>query len=152
MKNRIIYLIGAFVLIIDQLTKMFITANRTIIKKFLYINPINNYGAAWSILNNRVNLLIIVSIIILIILFRYQVYFKMNKRNKLAFGLIYGGLLGNLLDRVVYGYVRDFISVIIFKYNYPIFNIADMCLVVGVIFIIIAIIKGEDKNEPNKSK
>lgn len=145
MKNKIIYMIGAIVLIIDQLTKMFIDKSQTIIEGFFYINPVNNYGAAWSILHNKTAFLIIISIIILIILFRYQVFFKMNKRNKIAFGLIYGGLLGNLLDRVVYGYVRDFLDFRILNYNYPVFNIADSCLVIGIILLVIAIFKGEDE-------
>lgn len=151
MKNKIIYLIGATVLIIDQLTKMFIDKNITIIKGFFYITPVDNYGAAWSILNNRTVFLICISLVILVILFRYQVFFKMNNRNKIAFGLVYGGLLGNLLDRVILGYVRDFLSFTILGYNYPIFNFADTCLVIGVIMLIIAIFKGEDNFERNKS-
>lgn len=152
MKNKIIYIFSAIVLIIDQLTKMLITNGKTIISNFFYINPVTNSGAAWSILKNETILLIIITIIILIILLRYQTFFKMNKKNKLAFGLIYGGLLGNLLDRVLFNYVRDFIEIIIFNYNFPIFNIADSALVVGVILLIIAIIKGEDKCEVNHSK
>lgn len=152
MKNRIIYFIGAVVLIIDQITKMFIDKSKTIIDGFFYINPVNNYGAAWSILNNKTIFLISVSIIILIVLFRYQVFFKMNIRNKISFGLVYGGLLGNLLDRVVYGYVRDFLDFNIFGYQYPIFNLADACLVIGIILLVIAIIKGEDEFGKNHSK
>ena len=152
MKNKIIYLIGAIVLIIDQITKMFIDKSKTIIDDFFYISPVNNYGAAWSILNNKTIFLISVSIIILIVLFRYQVFFKMNTRNKIAFGLVYGGLLGNLLDRVVYGYVRDFLDFNILGYEYPIFNLADACLVIGIILLVIAIFKGEDEFGKNHSK
>lgn len=152
MKNKIIYLMGAVVLIIDQLTKMFIDKSRTIIEGFFYLNPVNNHGAAWSMFNNQTIFLISVSLVILVILFRYQVFFKMNIRNKIAFGLVYGGLLGNLLDRVMFGYVRDFLDFTIFGYNYPIFNLADTCLVIGVILLIIAIFKGEDNLEKNKSK
>lgn len=144
MKNKIIYLIGAAILIVDQLTKMFIDKSYVIIDNFFKINPVKNYGAAWSILTDKTVLLIIVSLIILIILFRYQVFFKMNLRNKISYGLIYGGLLGNLLDRIVFGYVRDFLEFKIFNYDYPIFNLADVSLVIGVILLIIAIIKGED--------
>ena len=152
MKNKIIYLMGAVVLIIDQLTKMFIDKSRTIIEGIFYLNPVNNHGAAWSMFNNQTIFLISVSLVILVILFRYQVFFKMNIRNKIAFGLVYGGLLGNLLDRVMFGYVRDFLDFTIFGYNYPIFNLADTCLVIGVILLIIAIFKGEDNLEKNKSK
>lgn len=144
MKNKFIYIFGAVVVIIDQLLKMFIDDCRIIISDFFYITSVKNYGAAWSILPNKTIFLIIVSIIVLIILFRYQSYFKMNIRNKIAFGLLYGGLLGNLLDRVMLGYVRDFLDFRIFNYNYPIFNLADIALVIGVILLGIAILKGED--------
>lgn len=58
------------------------------------------------------------------------------------FGLVltFAGMIGNLIDRMVLGYVRDFIDVIIFNYNFPIFNIADMAVVIGVALIIIEII------------
>lgn len=152
MKNKIIYLIGAVVLIIDQITKMFVDKSKIIINGFFSINPVKNYGAAWSILNNKTIFLICISIIILVVLFRYQVFFKMNNRNKVAFGLVYGGLLGNLLDRVIFGYVRDFLDFNVFGYEYPIFNLADSCLVIGVILLVIAIFKGEDEFGKNHSK
>lgn len=151
MKNKIIYFIGAFILIIDQLTKMFIDKSMTIIDGLFYINPINNYGAAWSVFNDKTVFLILSSLVILIVLLRYQSYFKMNIRNKIAFGLLYGGLLGNLLDRIVFGYVRDFLDFIIFGYDYPVFNLADASLVIGMFFLIIAILKGEDKVETSRS-
>ena len=107
-------------------------------------NYTKNYGAAWSILNNQRIVLILVSLIFLVALFVYSFRFKSNIRNKIAFGLVFGGLLGNLLDRIIYGYVRDFISLQFGSYQYPIFNIADIAIVIGIIFIIIAIIKKED--------
>ena len=152
MKNKIIYLIGAIVVIFDQLTKMFIDKSKTIIEGFFYLNPVENQGAAWSIFSNQTIFLISISLVILVVLFRYQVFFKMNKRNKIAFGLVYGGLLGNLLDRVLFGYVRDFLDFYIFKYDYPVFNIADIAIVCGLILLIIAVIKGEDVNENNSNK
>ena len=71
--------------------------------------------------------------------------FKNNFRNNMAFGLLMGGIIGNLIDRLFLGYVRDFLAFRIFNYNYPVFNLADTFIVVGVILLIIAIIKGEDK-------
>lgn len=152
MKNKIIYIISAIIVVLDQIFKMFITKEITIINGIFYFKPVTNSGAAWSILYDKPILLIILTIIILFILLRYQTFFKMNKRNKLAFALIYGGLLGNLLDRVIFGYVRDFIKIIIFNYNYPIFNLADISLVIGVLLLMVAIIKGEDKREKSISK
>ena len=90
--------------------------------------------------------------IICIIIYRFMYVFNKNKRNSVAFGLLFGGISGNLIDRTLLGYVRDFLDFKIFNYNYPIFNIADCAVVIGVILLIIAIFKGEDKVENNSSK
>ena len=76
--------------------------------------------------------------------------FQMNNRYKLAFGLLYGGILGNLLDRVFLGYVRDFLDFKIFNYNYHFFNVADIAIVIGALLMGYAIIKGEDKIKNNR--
>ena len=70
----------------------------------------------------------------------------------MAFGLLLGGLSGNLIDRLFFGYVRDFLDFYIFGYDYPVFNIADICIVFGVILLIIAVLKGEDTNEDNSNR
>ncbi len=77
--------------------------------------------------------------------------FKQSIRNTLAFSFIIGGLIGNLIDRIVYGHVIDYIKLVFGNYHYPVFNIADMAVVVGVILLVIAIIKKEDVYE-NSSK
>lgn len=151
--NRKIFAFSVATLFIDQITKIliniFIGLNEkiTVIKNFFYLQPLENYGAAWSIFNYKVEILIVASIIALAIITRYMYSFKENKRNNLAFGLLLGGIVGNLIDRVFLGYVRDFLSFKIISYQYPIFNLADVFIVIGVFLLIIAIIKGEDKNE-----
>lgn len=155
--NRKIFLAAVIALLIDQTTKimmnMFIHINEKviIIKDFFSLYPLENYGAAWSIFNYKVEILIITSIIALVIIYRYMYNFKENKRNNIAFGFIIGGIFGNLIDRIFLGYVRDFLSFKIFNYHYPVFNFADTFIVIGVFLLIIAIIKGEDKNERNSS-
>lgn len=146
-------IIAIGIIIIDQLTKLILTKrNYIIIPKVLSINYCENYGAAWNLFNNQVIFLIIISIIALAFLLKYQKTFLLNIRNKIAFGLVFGGLLGNLIDRIFWGYVRDFISVIVFEYNFPIFNIADMAIVLGMGLILIAVLKKEDKHKDgNKS-
>ena len=151
--NRKIFIIAVLSLLIDQLTKIlvgiFLTLNESvpILKNFFSITFIQNYGAAWNLLNNKVDFLIFVSLFAIFILYRYMYNFKRNKRNILAFGLILGGIVGNLIDRVFLGYVRDFLSFRFWNYHYPIFNFADTFIVIGVFLLILAIIKGEDKNE-----
>ena len=151
--NRKIFIIAVLSLLIDQLTKIlvgiFLTLNESvpILKNFFSITFIQNYGAAWNFLNNKVDFLIFVSLFAIFILYRYIYNFKRNKRNSLAFGLILGGIVGNLIDRVFLGYVRDFLSFRFWNYQYPIFNFADTFIVIGVFLLILAIIKGEDKDE-----
>ena len=151
--NRKIFIIAVLSLVIDQLTKIlvgiFLTLNESvpILHNFFSITFIQNYGAAWNLLNNKVDFLIFVSLFAIFILYRYMYNFKRNKRNTLAFGLILGGIVGNLIDRVFLGYVRDFLSFRFWNYQYPIFNFADTFIVIGVFLLILAIIKGEDKDE-----
>lgn len=79
----------------------------------------------------------------------YQKNFVDNRRNIIAFSLVYGGLLGNLFDRIVNGYVIDYLKFYIGGYEYPVFNLADVALVIGFILIIYATFKGEDKHGSN---
>lgn len=78
--------------------------------------------------------------------------FKENKRNIIAFSLLIGGLLGNLIDRIIHGYVIDFIDFYIFNYNYPIFNIADVCICIGVFILLYSIYLGEDNENSSGRK
>ena len=152
--NHLIKIITIMILFLDQLTKFIFTNKKIIIIKDLFsINYCENYGAAWSLFNNQVLGLIIISLVIFLLLLKYKKSFLLNTRNKLAFGLVFGGLLGNLIDRIVFGYVKDFISILIFNYQFPVFNIADMAIVMGMVLILIAVLKKEDmygKNSSNK--
>lgn len=154
--NRKIFCIAVFSILFDQISKAIVGAfipigsSVTCIKNFFYLKYLENVGAAWNILNGRLGILIFVSIIAIYVFYRYSYQFKTNTRNNIAFGLIFGGILGNLIDRVFLGYVRDFLFFKIFNYNYPVFNLADTFIVIGVILLIIAILKGEDNSENNK--
>ena len=145
------FLISIVWLIIYFLSKTLIeiyipfSKSLTIIKNFFYINPTHNTGAAWGFLSEYPIIIIITTFIAMIIIYRYMFAFKKNKRNTLAFSLLFGGIVGNLLDRILYGYVRDFLSIYIFKYSFPVFNIADIGICIGIVLLIIAIIKGEDR-------
>jgi len=155
-----IFIISVITLVLDQFFKLlidfFLNVNEgiIIIDNFFKIYYIHNYGAAWGIMQNQTILLILISILALGLVYRYMNTFKDNVRNMIAFGLIYGGITGNLLDRLFLGHVRDFISFRIFNYNFPVFNIGDMAIFFGVVLLILAIIKGEDNENrsPRKSK
>ena len=146
-------IIAIFILIIDQIVKISIDSFLriseliTVIPNFFYITKVYNDGAAWSIFDGSVTFLLFIAIVALIFLISYQKLFQKNFRNVAAFALIYGGLFGNLVDRIIYGYVIDYIKILIGSYNFPVFNLADMAIVSGFILLIYAVVRGEDKNE-----
>ena len=156
--NRKILTIAIIALAIDQITKVATTImldlNKPIqvIKNFFYLTLCHNEGAAWGLFSNTKAVILIGTIIALIVIYHFIYCFKQNKRNTLAFGLLLGGLSGNLIDRLLFGYVRDFLDFYIFGYDYPVFNVADICIVLGVILLIIAVLKGEDINEDNSNR
>lgn len=156
--NKKILTIAIFVLALDQITKVatsiLLEFNKpiTVIKDFFYLTLCHNEGAAWGIFSSAKIIILIGTIIALITIYHFIYCFKQNKRNTLAFGLILGGLAGNLIDRLLFGHVRDFLDFYIFGYDYPVFNIADIGIVFGVVLLIIAILKGEDTNESNSKR
>ena len=149
--NKKTYFLAVFLLILDQVCKSIIEVyielgkSISVIPNFFSLTNAHNTGGAWSILNDKPIIFIVVSILALILLVRYMFHFKKNVRNEIAFALTISGILSNLADRIFLGYVRDFLDFNIFSYDFPIFNIADICIVIGVFLLIIAIIKGEDK-------
>lgn len=152
MKKKIM-IIAFFALLIDIATKLLIDNSfnlmetKPIILDFFSITKVYNDGASWNLLAGHRITLIIISLIMLGILIYYQFKFVLNFRNILAFGLLFGGIIGNLIDRIFYGYVIDFLDFTIFGYDFPVFNCADICIVVGIFLLIIAIYKKEDINE-----
>jgi len=156
--SKKIYIISIIIFIIDQISKVIISTymslNETIriIKNFFYLTYTNNTGASFGILKNNRILLIILSIIAIIIIIRYINSFKNTKNNILGLSFLMGGIIGNLADRILFGYVRDFFNFYIIGYDFPIFNIADIFIVLGVFILIISIIRGEDTNGSKSRK
>lgn len=157
MRKKIIIL-GLFLLLIDLITKYLIDVNfnlmetREVITNFFSITKVYNYGASWNILSGYRIPLIIITIIMLVALLYYETKFIVNTRNIMAFSLLYSGIIGNLIDRIFRGYIIDFLDFVIFGYDYPVFNFADICIVFGIILLIIAIIKKEDLKNEDSSK
>ena len=147
----IIIIISIILLCIDQISKLLVvnlltkTDSITIIKNFFYFTYINNDGAAFSILVGKRIFLILIAVLVIVMLIRYIK--KNNIQNKLelvSISLIIGGSLGNLMDRVVRGYVIDFLDFKIFNYNFPIFNLADTFIVIGVFLLLLKEIRKEN--------
>lgn len=144
-------IISIILLCIDQISKLLVvnlltkTDSITIIKNFFYLTYINNDGAAFSILVGKRIFLILIAVLVIVMLIHYIK--KNNIQNKLelvSISLIIGGSLGNLMDRVVRGYVIDFLDFKIFNYNFPIFNLADTFIVIGVILLLLKEIRKEN--------
>lgn len=144
-------IISIILLCIDQISKLLVvnlltkTDSITIIKNFFYLTYINNDGAAFSILVGKRIFLILIAVLVIVMLIRYIK--KNNIQNKLelvSISLIIGGSLGNLMDRVIRGYVIDFLDFKIFNYNFPIFNLADTFIVIGVFLLSLKEIRKEN--------
>lgn len=121
-----------------------------IIKDFFNITYVRNTGAAWSILSGFRIGLVIVSLVIIGFIVYYVYKNKISSMmEKIGYSMILGGALGNLLDRIIYGYVIDFLDFKIFGYDYPIFNIADSLIFIGVLLLIIHMWRCKDGNSSN---
>lgn len=151
------YIIAFFFFIIDLISKQVIANvinlgdSIQVIKNFFYITFVKNTGAAWSILEDHRILLLIITVIVLFIINKYMNNVVLTKLENISYGIIIGGIIGNLFDRLFFGYVIDFLDFKIFGYNYPVFNLADSFIVIGILIMIIDMIRKE-YHERNKSK
>jgi len=150
---------GLFLTIIDQIIKYLVVINLKftesikIISNFFYITYIRNAGAAFGMFQNGGTLLIILSIIAIIGLIKYIIEDKnITKTEAISYSFVFGGILGNLIDRIVNGYVIDYLDFYIFGYDYPIFNFADILIVIGFGIILINLFIKGDYNETNKRR
>jgi len=153
--KMIYYVIALFVIAIDQISKWLIVKNLElgmsipIIDNVLYITSHRNRGAAWGILENKMWFFYIITVVFVVFIVMYmKKYAKTDKLLGISLGLILGGAIGNFIDRVFRQEVVDFIHVYIFSYNYPVFNVADSALCIGVVLIIIqTLLEGKKTKE-----
>ena len=133
-----------FIILIDQFTKYLMFYNyKTVINKdylLFRLDFVKNYGAAFNIFSGSRIFLSLISIIFSILL----IYLILNKNNLnlfalLSYSFILGGTIGNGIDRILKGYVIDFINLNII--NFPVFNIADISINIGFIFLLYNIFK-----------
>ena len=148
-----IYYITCLVLLLDQIVKIIVNNCMSLydeiklIPNFFSIYYVKNTGAAFSILEGNTTFLIILTIIFILIVHRYIKNEKeMTKLSSISFGLLLGGMFGNLIDRIIHSGVIDYLSFELFGYGFPVFNIADILVCIGCFIYIIYLIK-EDKNE-----
>jgi signal peptidase II len=151
-------------IILDQLTKYIIVwtipynfdnpsqiASYQIIRNFLYITHHHNDGAAWGILSGqRLILFTITALALTMFGFLFKdIAFNNKKMYTYAIIFLIAGTIGNFIDRLFLGYVIDFIDVYLGSYDFPIFNVADSLLTIGMIMFAYDILFLERKRELN---
>lgn len=152
MKNKICIIIP-IIITIDQISKFFINKfvkySIEIIPRVLEIEIVKNTGIAFGINSGNIkNIFISIVVLILIINFIKKQYELIDDKTFLALSLMIGGGIGNLIDRIIRGGVFDFVKISTF----PIFNLADVAIVVGWILLIINITKFSIEENKEKEK
>lgn len=140
----LVLLIGLAILVLDQLTKQAVRADfiygesRPVIEGFFNLVYVRNDGAAWNLLAGHGIVLIFISIAVLGVLFVYRRHFLEEQlSHKVLLGLLVGGIAGNLVDRIRFGWVTDFLDFHVDVYHWPAFNVADsaICIAFGLYFL-----------------
>ncbi len=150
----IIGLVSALLVLgLDQLTKFLIygTASKSIIGNLLWFESTLNTGVAFSMFEGKSILFFVLAIISAV----FMVYVICSKKwlktklEKISIGLLLGGTIGNAIDRLVFGGVRDFIYL---KFiNFAIFNVADMAITIGAILFCVSIIFLRDRKKDDRT-
>jgi signal peptidase II len=151
------YILAAAVIALDQWTKWLIVKNMeigdsiTIINNFLYITSHRNSGAAWGILQGQMWFFYVITAVVIVgIMYYIHKAAKGKWLMGISLGLLLGGAIGNFIDRVLRQEVVDFINTYPFGYNFPVFNVADSALVIGVALLILQMIR-EEREAKEKS-
>lgn len=134
---------SAFIIILDQITKYYATRYlkgmdaKSIIGNFFQLSYVENRGAAFGILQDKKFFFIIITVIVVsVLIWTMKKYaYKMNIFFKFSMVMLLGGTIGNFIDRLRQGYVVDFLSFNFGNYSFPVFNIADICIVLGTILL-----------------
>lgn len=157
--KKLCYFLACIVVFFDQGIKLIITSTMKIyesipiIKNFFSITYLKNDGAAFSILQNRTYLLLIVALLSLsLILWYINKQEKISLFSSISFGLLLGGIIGNFLDRLISGQVIDYLDFKIFGYDYPVFNLADTAIVIGACMLLYRLYGSDLNGSKRKGK
>lgn len=135
-----VLILALVVVLLDQLTKLWVRTSfvyggepQVVIPGFFNLVYVRNEGAAWGMFGGKMPLLILLSIVVLILLAIYhRKVLNPTLDHRVAFGLMVGGICGNLIDRIRVGWVTDFLDFYIGSYHWPSFNIADSAICIAV--------------------
>lgn len=133
---------------IDQITKLIARKSLQgkpsvpVIKDFFHLTYVENRGGAWGAFSGKLWLFIIITVFALGLMFYLMKDFDIvnNKLYSISICLIIAGAIGNFIDRIVFKYVTDFLDFYIFGYDFPVFNVADICITIGVAMLLVKII------------
>lgn len=143
------FILTIFIIIFDQVTKlMAIKYLKTsppyiILDNFFQFHYVENYGAAFGILQNKKIFFVIITlaVVLAITFFLIKNYYEINGFMRIGLSMLLGGAIGNFIDRLRLGYVVDFISFrLINRYDFPVFNIADIFIVAGTGLILLLVL------------
>jgi len=101
------------------------------------INHVENLGAAWGMLSEYSTLLFYVRVVVVLCLMVYLVLFNRVRRREFPLLLIITGAVGNILDYILYGHVIDMFHFKFWNYSYPVFNLADAMITIGIIWLLV---------------
>lgn len=139
---------GLLFALVDQVVKMLISSRMIVNQSFIIIRNlfsitlVHNKGAAFSILSGSRVLLIVIALVALIGFILYINKLEIvDDVDIFVYSLLFGGIVGNLIDRIIHGYVIDYLSFNFGKFYFPIFNFADVCIVLGILIILFRMIK-----------
>ena len=122
--------------IVDKCMNIYDTIK--IIPNFFNIMYVRNTGAAFSIMENSRVFFIVIGMVAIYLIWRFFIKDKqLNNYYIVIYSMLIAGIIGNMIDRILYGYVIDYLSFNIFGYSFPVFNLADTFIVVSIIMLII---------------
>jgi signal peptidase II len=158
-RGGLFLIIAASVVALDQISKLWVRSNITLYESIpvfgcLSLTNVRNTGSAFGLFVNQVFLLILIGVVGVIALVLFYRYFsKSNLLGVSALALVFGGAIGNLIDRFRFGYVTDFIDVRLWHdYHWPSFNVADSAITVGSIVLVFYIFLTFRKADGSSSK
>ncbi|MEM6910975.1 MAG: signal peptidase II [Verrucomicrobiota bacterium] len=153
--------------VLDQLTKLWalrtfpdpdqvFAGHLTVIENFFYLTRVHNRGVAFGMFGQAGGANVIFAIVATLAMVTIALLWRRGlfpgRLNQVAVSLLLSGILGNLTDRLVHGYVVDFLDFYFGSYNYPCFNIADSCIFVAAFLFIYLSFKEPSKKAPQKAQ
>lgn len=151
--------VSALVLVVDQLTKWLVEAHLALYQTiellpFLALRKAYNEGAAFSFLSDASGwqrwFFIVLALVVIVILLVWLLRLPREEwQVRLALVLIIGGAAGNVIDRIIYGHVVDFIDVFYGSWHWPTFNVADSAITVGAALLLLDVFRGRHEQTPD---